>query len=221
LTEQQLEFLRIVTPPALDAEREFGIPSAVTIAQAILESAGRVRGHWEWGASPLFRLANNPFGIKYSDGSPDARYGAHEIATHEFIENHEQVVVAGFQHFPTLQEAFRQHALLLRSSRYAPAWRHRGDPRAYAMCLGPRTPANPEGCGYATDPEYGRKLVDLIDRYELARAAELYSSPTAAIARSSQAGPQQPAHAEAEADRSVGQPQPAPASAPPVSGGPA
>ncbi|HLI02754.1 MAG TPA: glucosaminidase domain-containing protein [Terriglobia bacterium] len=207
MTEKQLAFLKTVTPPALETERGYGIPAAVTIAQAILESAGRVAGHWEWGASPLFRLANNPFGIKYSDTSPDAVYGEHDVATHEFISNHEQIVVAGFQHFPSLTEAFRQHALLLLRPRYAAAWRHRNDPRAYAICLGPRTADNPDGCGYATDPDYGRKLVALIDRCDLTRAAELYGA--------SQAGPQQPAHAEAEADLSAVPPQPAPASAPP------
>jgi hypothetical protein len=61
LTVQQLEFLMRVTPSALVSESEYGIPACVTIAQAILESATAAG----WGGSSLFRLANNPFGIKY------------------------------------------------------------------------------------------------------------------------------------------------------------
>ena len=61
LTRQQLQFLLRVTPAALASERDFEIPASVTMAQAILESATSAG----WGSSALFRLANNPFGIKY------------------------------------------------------------------------------------------------------------------------------------------------------------
>jgi len=174
MTEQQKQFLKTVTGPAFEAERVYGIPGAVTVAQAILESAGRVNGHWEWGASPLFVHANNPFGIKYSDQSPDAKYGAYSIRTHEFIKGLEEVVQAGFQRFPSLEEAFTAHALLLRHPHYAKAWKHRGDARMYAMCLGPCSESNPDGCGYATDPKYGEKLLGLMDRYDLDNAETLY-----------------------------------------------
>jgi flagellum-specific peptidoglycan hydrolase FlgJ len=62
LTGQQLQFLLRVTPAALQSQREYDIPACVTIAQAILESATAAG----WGSSVLFRIANNPFGIKYS-----------------------------------------------------------------------------------------------------------------------------------------------------------
>jgi flagellum-specific peptidoglycan hydrolase FlgJ len=63
LTRQQLQFLLRVAPPALESERIYEIPACVTMAQAILESATPKFG---WGSSSLFRLANNPFGIKYA-----------------------------------------------------------------------------------------------------------------------------------------------------------
>jgi len=62
LTPQRLQFLLRVTPPALESQRQYEVPACVTIAQAILESATPQFG---WGSSSLFRLANNPFGIKY------------------------------------------------------------------------------------------------------------------------------------------------------------
>ena len=63
VTRQQIQFLLRVAPPALQSEREYEIPACITLAQAILESATPRFG---WGSSRLFRLANNPFGIKYS-----------------------------------------------------------------------------------------------------------------------------------------------------------
>jgi flagellum-specific peptidoglycan hydrolase FlgJ len=62
LSPQQLQFLLRVTPPALASQRIYEVPACVTIAQAILESATATG----WGSSVLFRVANNPFGIKYS-----------------------------------------------------------------------------------------------------------------------------------------------------------
>ncbi len=83
LSSQQLQFLMRVTPPALASESEYGIPACVTIAQAVLESATAAG----WGSSPLFRLANNPFGIKYAhlglgDWAPRTGEGkSHQPAT--------------------------------------------------------------------------------------------------------------------------------------------
>jgi flagellum-specific peptidoglycan hydrolase FlgJ len=62
LTPQRLQFLWRVTPPALESQIRYEVPACVTIAQAILESA---TPHFGWGSSSLFRVANNPFGIKY------------------------------------------------------------------------------------------------------------------------------------------------------------
>jgi hypothetical protein len=73
LTPQQSQFLSRVTPAAMASERLYGIPACVTIAQAILESATPKLG---WGSSVLFRVANNPFGIKYCHfGSGDRVIG--------------------------------------------------------------------------------------------------------------------------------------------------
>jgi flagellum-specific peptidoglycan hydrolase FlgJ len=73
LTPQRLQFLLRVTPPALESQLRDEVPACVTIAQAILESATPQFG---WGSSSLFRVANNPFGIKYEHfGSGDRVIG--------------------------------------------------------------------------------------------------------------------------------------------------
>jgi flagellum-specific peptidoglycan hydrolase FlgJ len=76
LTAQQLQFLLRVTPAAIESQRKYEIPACVTVAQAILESATAAG----WGSSSLFRLANNPFGIKYchlGSGHPPIGSSAH------------------------------------------------------------------------------------------------------------------------------------------------
>jgi flagellum-specific peptidoglycan hydrolase FlgJ len=67
LSRQQLQFLLRVAPAAVASQREYEVPACVTMAQAILESSTPKFG---WGSSPLFRLANNPFGIKYCHFGP-------------------------------------------------------------------------------------------------------------------------------------------------------
>lgn len=142
----------------------------MTIAQAILESNAKGRdGLWHWGGSSLFRLAHNPFGIKYVHRQGEEDYGELERETHEEIDGRDQVVRAGFQIFPDLKAAFLTHATLFwRLNRYAPAIVVVTDWRKFALALGPRTNLrDAEHCGYATDPAYGPKLIGLIERYRL------------------------------------------------------
>ena len=81
MTRQQLQFLLRITPPALESERDFEIPACITLAQAILESSTPLYG---WGSSRLFRLANNPFGIKVSHASSLEPYGEFDARTVEY-----------------------------------------------------------------------------------------------------------------------------------------
>ena len=55
-TRDQQAFISLVAPGAIAAQQRFGVPAAVTIAQAIEESA--------WGQSGLAAQYHNLFGIK-------------------------------------------------------------------------------------------------------------------------------------------------------------
>ncbi len=181
LRGSQLSFLLRVTPPALESEREYGIPACITIAQAILESSTPQFG---WGSSSLFRLANNPFGIKYSHRStvstpstpstgPQAEEveedsGFVEASTWEVIGGVKEQVPAQFQRFSSLAEAFRAHARLLRSPRYRRAYEVRHDWNQFAEKLGPkRSEHDPDHCGYSTNPSYSAILTSLVRVYRL------------------------------------------------------
>jgi len=242
LTTQQLQFLLRVTPPALHSQTEYEIPACITLAQAILESATAAG----WGSSVLFRLANNPFGIKYEhfgtgegkgdsrfkiqdsisgipnaapktpdsesripnlkSGIPDAEsrvpnsgppnpnaesqitstepavpapeaYGAFDVQTWEIVNGQKRTILAQFQRFPNLDEAFTAHALLLRSPRYRPAFDVRHDWKQFAERLGPKSsPNDTEHCGYSTNPSYSAEIIKLVNLYLLndARALQWY-----------------------------------------------
>jgi flagellum-specific peptidoglycan hydrolase FlgJ len=186
-----LQFLLRVAPGALESERVYQVPACITLAQAILESATSAG----WGASSLFRLANNPFGIKFSYralepshndpvlGSaglpiPDP-YGAFDAQTWEIENGQKKVMIAQFQRFPNLTEAFRAHAQLLCSPRYRPAFAVRLDWKRFAERLGPKTsPLDSEHCGYSTNPSYSAELIKLVELYRLndPRAVEWFAT---------------------------------------------
>jgi flagellum-specific peptidoglycan hydrolase FlgJ len=156
LTKDQLDFLNLVIPPALAAERRLEVPAAVVIAQAILESG--------WGKSRLFTEAHNPFGIKNLDLPDD--YGEYQAPTTEYVNGKPVTVLAEFERFENLDRAFFHHALLFwRAKRYWPALKVRRDPFAFAASVG--------RCGYATDPSYGEKLSQLIEQFRLNNRATL------------------------------------------------
>ncbi len=125
MTKQQFNFLRAVIPPSLEAERTLEFPACVTIAQAIVESSTAAG----WGTSRLYTVANNPFGIKYSTPHPGATvalgWGPMPMPTWEVVNGERIQVMADFQRFPTLVEAFKAHAMLIRLPRYKAAWEAR------------------------------------------------------------------------------------------------
>lgn len=124
-------------PPAL-------VP--VTVAQFLLES--------NWGRSGM-GSAYNFFGIKARDGEPFV-----VRTTTEFVNGHPVNVEARFRAYGSMAECFAEHAkLICQRTRpsgakiYANALIHANDPCAFARAL--------TGI-YATDPEYGQKLVDIM-----------------------------------------------------------
>ena len=147
LNEHQIAGLRTVVPAAVAAEAALFLPRAftiVSIAQCIAESATRSG----WWTSRLYRVKNNPFGIKLGHRQ-GADYGHFDAATWEIVDGKKIEVIAEFQTFPNLREAFIAHAALLLRPMYRPALDASRDAgqslewqvRNCAERLGPKVPA--------------------------------------------------------------------------------
>jgi hypothetical protein len=144
----QQAFIQEVAPGAIAAQREYGVPAAVTIAQAIDESG--------WGQSQLATQDNNLFGIK---GSGPA--GSVIMPTQEFENGQWVTVDAPFRVYSTVAQSINDHTLLLATgSSYKQAMADRADPDAFANDL--------TGV-YATDPSYGASLINIMRLYNLYR----------------------------------------------------
>ncbi len=131
------------------------IPASITLSQAILES--------RFGTSLLAQHANNHFGIKSNphwDG--DDR---HCTYSYEWSSRREGMYPAFscFRRYPNIEAGYTGHSNFLTDRpRYAGLFELSPlDWRAWAEGL--------QAAGYATDPEYAAKLIDLVERYNLQR----------------------------------------------------
>lgn len=128
---------------AQEEMRLYKIPASITLAQGILESGA--------GRGELTRKANNHFGIKCHDWEGDKVY-------HDDDRSQEC-----FRKYNDPKYSYRDHSLFLsQRRRYADLFDlDIDDYEAWAKGL--------RAAGYATDRLYPRKLIDIIERYELDR----------------------------------------------------
>jgi hypothetical protein len=154
-TAAQQAFISRVAPGAIAAGQRYGIPAAVTIAQAIDESG--------WGQSELATADHNLFGIK---GAGPA--GSDRRPTREYENGTWVTRTAPFRVYHDIAESISDHGQLLATD---PAYQH-----AMAVRHLPDAFANALTGVYATDPDYGSHLVALMRLYHLYR----YDSATPA-----------------------------------------
>jgi flagellum-specific peptidoglycan hydrolase FlgJ len=120
----------------------YGIPASIKIAQGILES-GAGRGN-------LTSRSNNHFGIK-----------CHVGWTGESVRHDDDELQECFRKYNDPKYSFRDHSLFLTSRpRYSGLFSlKKDDYKGWARGL--------RQAGYATDPKYPEKLINIIERYEL------------------------------------------------------
>ena len=119
-----------------------GVPASITLSQGVLESSS--------GNSRLAKYANNHFGIKCKGSWTGKTIYANDDAPDEC-----------FRAYPSVLESYKDHSDFLRKN-----WRYHElfelkitDYKGW--CHGLRK------AGYATNPQYGKILINLIERYEL------------------------------------------------------
>jgi len=118
------------------------IPASITLAQGILESRS--------GNSDLTRVSNNHFGIKCHKGWSGA-------TTYHDDDKKEEC----FRVYDNPINSYDDHSrLLTERKRYAKLFKlKKGDYKAWAKGL--------QKAGYATDKKYPKKLIRIIEKYEL------------------------------------------------------
>ena len=135
------DYVKVYSEIAMDEMIQFGIPASITLSQGILESG--------IGKGRLAVEANNHFGIKCHDWNGKKIY-------HDDDEEQEC-----FRKYDNPEYSYRDHSLFLTNrGRYSFLFDFkRDDYKQWAKGL--------KKAGYATDPKYPQKLIDLIERYEL------------------------------------------------------
>lgn len=146
----QQGFVQRMTPYALQASQETGVPAPLMMGQAALESG--------WGRREI-RLPDgsnsyNLFGIK-ANGNWNGKVA--EVTTTEYQNGIPHKQVAKFRAYGSYAEAFSDYANMLSNNpRYAPVVQQGQGAPAAAQAL--------QRAGYATDPNYADKLVKVMSR---------------------------------------------------------
>jgi flagellar protein FlgJ len=149
-------FLAAAAGPAQTSQREFKVPTSVTLAQAILESG--------WGRSKLSVNDKNYFGMKCFGSPGTIAVGCHSYLTSECdrVTLVCSPIVDTFRVYNSPTDSFRDHGRQLATlPRYAAAFRYPKNPNQFA--------AEVHKAGYATDPAYTTKLVAIMTQHDLYR----------------------------------------------------
>lgn len=138
-------FIKEIGPLASADMRESGILASLTLAQAILESG--------WGVSALSVIGNALFGIKAGASWTGKVYDAD---TNECYDGKTfEKVRAVFRAYESWADSIRDHSLLLTgNARYSAVVGER-DYKAACHAI--------QAAGYATDPQYAEKLIQIIE----------------------------------------------------------
>ena len=154
------DFVQHLSSTAEAVAKESGIPASFMLGQAGHETG--------WGRSEIRNkdgsTSFNLFGIKAGKGWTGK---VAEVTTTEYINGVPRKVVAKFRAYDSYEDSFRDYARLITDNpRYekAQATARTGSAVAYAAEL--------QKAGYATDPEYARKLSGAIQSALRAQKAQ-------------------------------------------------
>lgn len=152
-------FVDRLWPHAREAAAELGVDPRVLIAQAALETG--------WGRSVIGRedgrSSHNFFGIKAGAGWQGDRVFRSTLEVDATgVARRER---AAFRVYDSPAESFRDYVAFLKGNpRYGQALARAGDPVAFVRGL--------QQAGYATDPRYADKILDILQREVVAGAPQ-------------------------------------------------
>lgn len=135
-------YVHLYAPAAMQSMKMYGIPASIKLAQGILESGS--------GNGTLCTTANNHFGIKCK-----------EEWTGESVSHTDDAPNECFRKYNSALESYNDHSEFLANRVYYKNLftLDKSDYKAWAKGL--------KKAGYATDPKYPAKLINIIERYRL------------------------------------------------------
>ena len=129
---------------AIGEQEKYGIPASITLAQGLLESG--------FGKSRMALTINNHFGIKCTAHQRRQKGKCYIFADDTKYDR--------FVKFENAWASYRAHSKVLQNSRYESLYvLQPTDYEGWALGL--------QKAGYASDKNYARKLVRIIELYEL------------------------------------------------------
>jgi flagellar protein FlgJ len=159
--EEREHFISGLMPQASEAARELGVDPHSLIAQAALETG--------WGRSQPGGDSHNLFGIK---AGPDWNGASVQANTQEFNGAVATRDVASFRAYESPRQSVEDYVRVIRDNpRYAEAMNTGSDVQAFANAL--------QRGGYATDPDYARKLAAVATEVRQTIAANEFKSSSA------------------------------------------
>ena len=135
------EYIQAYHQAAIHQQTRHRIPASITLAQGLLESSA--------GKSYLAIQGNNHFGIKCGNWTGD------------YLYKQDDGRLERFRKYTSVEQSYEDHSHFIAD-------------RAHYKSLFELKPTDYVGwahglkrCGYASDPKYASKLIELIERYEL------------------------------------------------------
>ena len=126
---------------AIEQMRTYRIPASITLAQGLLESGA--------GLSRLATQANNHFGIKCHNGWTGGTIYVDDDRKNDC-----------FRAYSNARESYVDHSKFLQGNRYKSLFSlSTTDYKGWARGL--------KACGYAINPQYADKLIEIIELYKL------------------------------------------------------
>lgn len=146
-------FIKVIAPIAQREDKQYNLFPSVTIAQACIES--------NFGQSALSRDYNNLFGVKGTDPNTSK-----VLTTKEYVNGRWQTVSGRFQIYNSYEASIHAHTMLFVNGT---TWNRNqyqhvlaaNDYESQAKAL--------QQDGYATDPGYADKLLEVIRQYDLTK----------------------------------------------------
>ena len=147
--EQAAQFVKQVLPTISRAAQALGVSPLGMLAQAALETGWGQRMPRTGDGSPSLNL----FGVKAGDGWAGARAVADTVEVSGGVATQRRTA---FRAYGSIEDSVNDFAsLLAKSPRYREALAAGGNPQAYVESIA--------RSGYATDPDYGNKLNQVLN----------------------------------------------------------